>query len=181
LQENWLSFQFTLLEPKPQCSKGKEEVDSGCTQIHIWTCKHYHLSRLCPKISLATGNLHRYLTLCMFVVCAADPENSSWEDTECVADTPADGGDSQANHSLGSSQDAGFAPPSQGRNFRAGFSLEMPHADYVCSAPSAFGHTNVMYGRNSAVASPVQRPFTENHMPGYRNGGPGLNLNAHFY
>jgi hypothetical protein len=51
----------------------------------------------------------------------------------------------------------------------------------VCSAPSAFGHTNVMYGGHSAGASPVQGAFTENHMPGYRNGGPSLNLNAHFY
>ena len=57
----------------------------------------------------------------------------------------------------------------------------MPQPDYVCSQHSAFGHTNVMYGLHSAGLSPIQSAFTENHMMGYRNGGPGLNLNVHFF
>ena len=57
----------------------------------------------------------------------------------------------------------------------------MPHLDYVWSASSAFGHTNVMYGGNSAGVNPIQGAFTENHMFGYKNGGHGLNLKVHFY
>ena len=36
-----------------------------------------------------------------------------------------------------------------------------------------------MYGLHSAGLSPIA--FTENHMMGYKNGGPGLNLNVHFF
>ena len=115
------------------------------------------------------------------LVCARDQENSSWEDTEYVPDTLADAGDSQTDQSFGGSQDTWFVAPSQGRNFRADFSLEMPHPNYVCSAPSAFGHTNVMYGGHSAGSSPIQGTFPENHMLIYRNGGPGLNLNAQLH
>jgi hypothetical protein len=110
-------------------------------------------------------------------VCAGDQDDSSWEGTECIPDTPATVGESQADQSLGGSEDPRVVGPSQGRIFRTGLSVEMPHPDYVCSAPSAFGNTNVMYG----VSSPMQGAFTENQMLGYRNGGPGLNLNAQFY
>ena len=111
---------------------------------------------------------------------AGDQEDSGWEDSECIPDTPAHATDSKPDHCFGGSHDSRFAGSSQGRS-RPGLSVEMPHPDYVCNRSSAFGHSNVMYGVHTTGVSPMQAGFTENHMVGYRNGGPGLNLNAQFY
>ena len=112
---------------------------------------------------------------------AGDQEDSNWEDTEAIPDSQAVAGESQPDESFGGNQDRRLAGSSQCRNFRACLSVEVPQPDYVCSQPSAFGRTNVMYGLHSASLSPIQGAFIENYMMGYKNGGPGLNLNGQFF
>ena len=117
----------------------------------------------------------------MIGVIAGDQEDSTWEDTEAIADTQAVAGESQHDDTFEGSTDRRIAGPSIDRNFRASLSVEVPQPDYVCSQTSAFGHTNVMYGLHSAGLSQIQGAFTENPMMDYRNGGTGLNLNAQFF
>ena len=112
---------------------------------------------------------------------AGDQEDSNWGDNEAIPDTQAAAGESQPDVPFGGSQDIRLEGSSQCRSFRTGLNVEVPQPDYVCSQPSAFGHTNVMYGLHSAGLGPMQRTFTENQIMGYRNGGTGLNLNAQFF
>ena len=53
-------------------------------------------------------------------VCAGDQDDSSWEGTECIPDTPATAGESQADQSFGGFQDTRVVGPSQGRILKTG-------------------------------------------------------------
>ena len=112
---------------------------------------------------------------------AGDQEDSNWEDTEAIPDTQGAAWESQPDETFGGSQDRRLEGSNQCRNSRVGLSVEVPQSDYVCSQPSAFGHTNVMYDLHSAGLSPIQGAFTGNHMMDYKNGGTGLNLDAQFF
>ena len=112
---------------------------------------------------------------------AGDQEDSNWEDTEAIPDSQAVAGESQPDESFGGNQDRRLAGSSQCRNFRACLSVEVPQPDYVCSQPSAFGRTNVMYGLHSASLSPIQGAFIENHMMGTEMVGLVLTSMANYF